>query len=136
MGVLAGKDGAIRRGSATIAYIDSWTIDSNVDLHDVSALGDDDKKYVAGQQDITMQIQGTFSSTDASQAAFRAEMLSTNSVSTHQIRALYNGTVGSIAGWSGNAFLNAKSIGSPKDGKQSFSATATYSGGVTAYTTT
>ena len=134
MAARAGKDGSIRRGAVVVGYIDSWTIDSNVDLHEISALGDNDKEYVAGQQDVTAQIQGTFSSTDPTQTVWRTEMLSSSTPTTHQLRLLYNSTVGAIAGWSGNAIINAKSIGSSKDGKQSFSGTATYSGGVTAYT--
>ena len=136
MGVRAGKDGSIKDGSNTIGYIDSWQFDQSVDLHDVTAIGDDDRKYVAGLRDSTVTFQGTFDSTNAGQAAVIGEILSTASVSTHTLVLIYNNATGSVAGYTGSAFINAKSIGSPKDGKQSFSGSATYSGGVSAYSTT
>ncbi|MBQ3730024.1 MAG: hypothetical protein IJS84_09260 [Spirochaetales bacterium] len=72
MGVYAGKDGFIKSGSnpTAVTYIKSFNVTTDVDLHDVTSLGNQWKKNHPGLRSWSGNIAGTLDLADAKQKAF------------------------------------------------------------------
>jgi hypothetical protein len=133
MAVKVGHNGLVKLGTATVAYIDSWSMDGNIDAIEVSAFGDKNRKYQYGLKNVTAQISGTFDSTNASQTSIRGTFMSTAASSTVTLRLYAESVGGSTEGFTGSAVLTNISVGAAVGDKISFSASAQYSGGVASF---
>lgn len=98
-------------GTVYDTYTTSTTASWTQDTADVSAYGDSDKQYIAGQEDMTLQTQGNW---DPTQDAASFGMLDGATVATS---FQPDGTVD----YSQSAFCTAYSIVAPSNGKVTYS---------------
>ena len=70
MALYHGKKGRVMMSStgtgdaATVAKLNSWSLDMSTDMVEVTAFGDTNKVYVKGLPDISGQLSGFFNDTD------------------------------------------------------------------------
>ena len=135
MAEIHGKDGAVMSGGSEVASIDSFTLNVDIETADITAYGNNDRRFLGGIRNASGSISGTFHSTDAAQVAVRNQFSSTGTVASTTVVLLTNNTTGSKAGYKGTAYFTNMSLGSDIGDKVSFSANVQFSGGVSAYST-
>ena len=135
MAEIHGKDGAVMSGGSAVASIDSWTLTVDAEMADISAYGDDDRKFLPGVRNASGSLSGTYNSTNAVQLAIQNQFSSTGTVTSTTVVLLTNNTVGATRGWKGTAYFTNVSINSDISDKVGFSANVQFTGGVSRYTT-
>ena len=102
---IAGKSGKIEIGSNTVVDISNWSLEIGADTLEVTALGDDWKKYIAGLKEWSASAEGFFSvHTDTGgQAALQNAFLSGTEVALRL-------KVNAVNYYSGNAYISSLSV--------------------------
>lgn len=113
---IAGKSGKLGLGANTIVNISSWSLELGADTLDVTALGDDWKKFIAGLREWSASAEGFYSvHTDtAGQRALQNAYLNSAEVA---LRLFVNAT----NFYSGNAHISGLSVEDPVDDTVSIS---------------
>ena len=113
---IAGKSGKLGIGANTVVDISSWSMELGVDALDVTALGDDWKKFLAGLKEWSASAEGFYSvHTDTlGQKALQDAYLNSTEVS---LRLFVNPT----KFYSGSAFISGLSVEDPVDDTVSIS---------------
>ncbi len=113
---IAGKGGKLGLGAAVVVDISSWSLELGTDTLDVTAFGDDWKKFIAGIKEWSASAEGFFSvHTDATgQKALQDAFLAGTEVS---IKLNVNNT----NYYGGNAYISGLSVEDPVDDTVSIS---------------
>ncbi|HCS73347.1 MAG TPA: hypothetical protein DIW17_05675 [Clostridiales bacterium] len=113
---IAGKGGKLGLGAAVVLDISSWSLELGTDTLDVTAFGDDWKKFIAGLKEWSASAEGFFSvHTDATgQKALQDAFLAGTEVA---IKLNVNNT----NYYSGNAYISGLSVEDPVDDTVSIS---------------
>jgi predicted secreted protein len=113
---IAGKGGKLGLGAAVVLNISSWSLELGTDTLDVTAFGDDWKKFIAGLKEWSASAEGFFSvHTDATgQKALQDAFLAGTEVA---IKLNVNNT----NYYSGNAYISGLSVEDPVDDTVSIS---------------
>ena len=69
MAAYNGKDGYVAIAGSTVAYIDTWSLNSEIGTAEVTGFGDGAKAYVSTLKGHTMSWSGTLDRSDTDQAA-------------------------------------------------------------------
>lgn len=138
MAEIHGKGGLVMVGSDTVASIDSWTLTVDAEMADITAFGDDDRKFLPGLRNATASISGSYNHTTSStgQDDIQDEFSSTGTVSSYLLKLLTINTTAATSGFVGTAYFTNLSIGDDIGDKVTFSANAQFSGGVKRGTST
>jgi predicted secreted protein len=97
----AGKDGALKIGANTVAEIDDWSLDINLDNADITKFGDQWKVKLTTLKSWSGKAKGRFDQTDTNgQAALQSALLGGTTVA---IKFFANAT----ANYNGTAFCKA-----------------------------
>ena len=121
----AGKSGSGSYGGTTLD-IDSWTLDTNVEIYDDSSLGDDNRTFITGIRSGTGTLAGSFDPAATATSAI--------------VDAAVTGTAGSAqlqlltyisSGFSCTAIISGFSTGATLGARQSFSANFQVTGAIT-----
>jgi predicted secreted protein len=64
MAALAGKDGLVKISTNTVALMDSWEVNPDADILDITSFGDQWKVKLAGLKNWTAKISGKVDFTD------------------------------------------------------------------------
>lgn len=107
---IAGKGGKLSIGANTVSDIKNWSLDLGADTIDVTALGDEWKRFIAGLKEWSASAEGSFAiNTDANgQAALQTAFLNSSEVA---LRLYINAT----NYYSGNAYISSLSVEDPVD---------------------
>lgn len=107
---IAGKSGKLSIGIKAVTDITNWSLELGSDTLEVTALGDDWKKFIAGLKEWSASAEGSFAiPTDADgQAALQTAFLNGTEVALK----LYVNTTNY---YSGNAFISSLSVEDPVD---------------------
>lgn len=113
---IAGKGGKLGLGAAVVLDISSWSLELGTDTLDVTAFGDDWKKFIAGLKEWSASAEGFFSvHTDATgQKALQDAFLAGTEVA---IKLNVNNT----NYYSGNVYISGLSVEDPVDDTVSIS---------------
>ena len=113
---IAGKSGKLELGSSNVVDISSWSLELGTDTLEVTALGDDWKKFIAGLKEWSASAEGFFSvHTDtAGQKALQDAFLNGTEVA---LKLKVNAT----NYYSGNAYISGLSVEDPVDDTVSIS---------------
>lgn len=65
----AGKGGDVKIGGTTVAEIQEWSIDENVDLMEKAVFGDDHQSHTVGLRDTSGSFSGLFAATQIANTA-------------------------------------------------------------------
>ena len=114
MAAVMGKDGFISLDGTTVkpAYVDSWTLNTNIDTAEVTAFGDSAKAFVSTLRSWTVTCSATLDRSDAKQLAVINDFESTASSTTMALR-LYDTT----SYWSGSAYVTNATVNSQVNDK-------------------
>lgn len=126
MAEIHGKGGHVQNGANTIAAIDSWSLSVDSEVADISAYGDDDRRFLAGLRNATGSISGTYHSTDTYQSALVGQFCSTGTIAALTLHLMTS----TSTGFTGSAYMTNVSINSDISDKVGFSANVQFSGGV------
>jgi predicted secreted protein len=113
---IAGKAGKLSIGTNQVSSIESWSLDLGLDTLEITALGDQWKKFIAGLKEWSASAEGSFLiHTDTNgQTALQTAFLNGTEV---QLRLYLNLT----NYYAGNAFISSLSVEDPVDDKVSVS---------------
>jgi predicted secreted protein len=113
---IAGKSGKLGLGASAVMDISSWSLELGADTLDVTALGDDWKKFIAGLKEWSASAEGFYSvHTDATgQKALQDAYLNSTEVS---LKLFVNAT----NYYSGSAYISGMSVEDPVDDTVSIS---------------
>jgi predicted secreted protein len=113
---IAGKSGKLGLGANTVVDVSSWSLELGADTLDVTALGDDWKKFIAGLKEWSASAEGFYSvHTDATgQKALQDAYLNSTEVS---LKLFVNAT----NYYSGSAYISGMSVEDPVDDTVSIS---------------
>ncbi len=108
MAVYAGKDGYLKAGStpAAVTYIKSFNVTTDVDLHDVTSLGNQWKKSQPGLRSWSGNIAGTLDLADTKQKGFFDLCVGAQTVAVQTLEL----GLGGGASLSGSAWISNFSI--------------------------
>lgn len=116
MAATVGKDGQVAIADATIAYMDSWSINPSIDTPEITAFGDSAKAYGSALRSWTFSFSGTLDRSDTDQAdlldQFEDGTLADIGLRFYTAAASY---------WSGNGRLTGQTINSQVNDKVSVS---------------
>lgn len=113
---IAGKSGKLNISANVVSNISNWSLDLGLDTLDITALGDEWKKFIAGLKEWSASAEGSYSihtDTDG-QTALQNAYLNGTEV---ELRLFVNAT----NYYSGNAFISSLSVEDPVDDKVSVS---------------
>ena len=128
MATHAGKEGLVKVGSATVAEVRTWTINTNADVIEDSAMGDTARTYLPGLTSADASVDVFW---DEADTAGQVALAPGSSVTL----VLYpEGADSGDTYYTGTAIVTAKSITASFDGMVEASISATYSGAVTTAT--
>lgn len=113
---IAGKSGKLGIGTNNVVDVSSWSLELGADTLDVTALGDDWKKFIAGLKEWSASAEGFYSvHTDATgQKALQDAYLNSTEVSLK----LY---VNATNYYAGDAYISGLSVEDPVDDTVSIS---------------
>ena len=113
---IAGKSGKLELGSSNVVDISSWSLELGTDTLEVTVLGDDWKKFIAGLKEWSASAEGFFSvHTDTTgQKALQDAFLNGTEVA---LKLKVNAT----NYYSGNAYISGLSVEDPVDDTVSIS---------------
>ena len=102
---IAGKSGKLGLGANTVVDVSSWSLELGADTLDVTALGDDWKKFIAGLKEWSASAEGFYSvHTDATgQKALQDAYLNSTEVS---LKLFVNAT----NYYSGSSYISGMSV--------------------------
>lgn len=105
MAAYMGKSGSARIAAATIAFIDSWTLNPSIDIVDITAFGSSFRARAQTLRDWSVDISGTLDRSDTEQAdlldQFEDGTLANIAIRLYTKPASY---------WAGNALMANGSI--------------------------
>ncbi len=123
MAAYVGKDGDVKIGANTVAFMDTWTLTPSIDTPEVTAYGNASKVYGSALRGWTVTFSGTLDRSDTDQAdlmdQFEDGTLADVGLRMHTAAASY---------WSGNVRLTGQTINSQVADKVSASWTGNGSG--------
>ena len=102
-------------------------------LSEIQAFGDASKKYQPTIYDGTVSFDGDYNKSDTGQGGLYAKLIAGTAITLDLLTDGSHG--GSGNGYTGTVYLDKISIGTEVNGIVSFSATAKFSGAITATTT-
>ncbi len=107
---IAGKSGKLGLGVNTVVDVSSWSLELGTDTLDVTALGDNWKKFIAGLKEWSASAEGFYSvHTDTNgQKALQDAYLNSTEVSLR----LY---VNAVNYYSGSAYISGLTVEDPVD---------------------
>lgn len=107
---IAGKNGKLNIGANIVTDINNWSLDLGLDTIDVTALGDEWKKFISGLKEWSASAEGSFAiPTDTNgQTALQNAFLNGTEVALN----LY---VSGTNYYSGNAYISGLSVEDPVD---------------------
>ena len=128
MATHSGKSGLIKNGSNTVAEVRSWTLNTNADVIEDTAMGDSARSYIAGLTSADASVDVFWDETDTNGQVALAPGSSVTLV-------LYpEGADSGDSYYTGTALVTSKSITGSFDGMVEASISATYTGAVTTTT--
>tara|TARA_R100001443_G_scaffold84007_2_gene90745 strand:+ start:55 stop:444 length:390 start_codon:yes stop_codon:yes gene_type:complete len=128
MATHSGKSGLVKNGSNTVAEVRSWTLNTQADVIEDTAMGDAARTYLAGLTSADASIEVYWDETDTNGQVALAPGTSVTLV-------LYpEGADSSDTYYTGTALVTSKSITGSFDGMVEASISATYTGAVTTAT--
>ena len=128
MATHSGKSGLVKNGSNTVAEVRSWTLNTQADVIEDTAMGDAAWTYIAGLTSADASIEVYWDETDTNGQVALAPGTSVTLV-------LYpEGADSSDTYYTGTALVTSKSITGSFDGMVEASISATYTGAVTTAT--
>jgi predicted secreted protein len=122
MATTAGKDGAVKLTTNSVAEVDTWSLDSSLDIQDITSFGDAWHRKAGTLKDWSGKFSGRLDMTDTNGQL--AVWNALNGLTTVAIR-LY---VGATNYFSGTALIKQWSPKSSVDGMVEFDATFEGSG--------
>lgn len=107
---IAGKSGKLNLGTNPVSDIKNWSLELGIDTLDVTALGDDWKRFIAGLKEWSVSAEGSFAvNTDTNgQAALQTAFLNSSEV---ELKLYVNTT----DYYSGTAYISSLSVEDPVD---------------------
>ena len=107
---IAGKSGKLSIATNMVADISNWSLELGGDTYDVTALGEDWKRFISGLKEWSASAEGSFAiNTDtAGQTALQNAFLNGTEVTLR----LY---INASNYYSGNAFISSLSVEDPVD---------------------
>ena len=128
MATHSGKSGLVKNGSNTVAEVRSWTLNTQADVIEDTAMGDAARTYLEGLTSADASIEVYWDETDTNGQVALAPGTSVTLV-------LYpEGADSSDTYYTGTALVTSKSITGSFDGMVEASISATYTGAVTTAT--
>ena len=103
-----------------IGYIDSYTLNSSLELVDVTAFGDKLRKNVTGFPGYTLSMSGSYDYANTGQKSFWDEVYGTSARTARVLQIAENGSTTTVKG-----YVTGASQGSSVGGKSTFSADMT-----------
>lgn len=107
MAAYIGKDGKVNIGTATVAYIDSWSLNPGIGTAEVTSFGDNSKGFRSTVREWAGSFTGTMDRSDTDQAdlmdQFEDGTLADIALRLHVAAATY---------WSGNVRLTGQTVNS------------------------
>ena len=107
MAATVGKDGDVKIGAATVAYMDAWTLTPNINTPEITAFGDAARVFSSALRDANVTFSGTLDRSDTDQAdlmdQFEDGTLADIAVRLYTAAASY---------WSGNVRLTGQTVNS------------------------
>lgn len=107
MAATVGKDGDVKIGAATVAYMDAWNLTPNINTPEITAFGDAARVYSSALRDANVTFSGTLDRSDTDQAdlmdQFEDGTLADIAVRLYTAAASY---------WSGNVRLTGQTVNS------------------------
>lgn len=123
-----GSSGLVKNGSNTVAEVRTWTLNTNADTIEDTAMGDSARSYLAGLTSADASVDVFWDETDTNGQVALAPGTSVTLV-------LYpEGADSGDTYYTGTALVTSKSITGSFDGMVEASISATYSGAVTTAT--
>ena len=123
-----GSSGLVKNGSNTVAEVRTWTLNTNADTIEDTAMGDSARTYLAGLTSADASVDVFWDETDTNGQVALAPGTSVTLV-------LYpEGADSGDTYYTGTALVTSKSITGSFDGMVEASISATYSGAVTTAT--
>ena len=123
-----GSSGLVKNGSNTVAEVRTWTLNTNADTIEDTAMGDSARSYLAGLTSADASVDVFWDETDTNGQVASAPGSSVTLV-------LYpEGADSGDTYYTGTALVTSKSITGSFDGMVEASISATYSGAVTTAT--
>jgi|TARA_R110002012_G_scaffold1191_3_gene4963 predicted secreted protein len=123
-----GSSGLVKNGSNTVAEVRTWTLNTNADTIEDTAMGDSARTYLAGLTSADASVDVFWDETDTNGQVALAPGSSVTLV-------LYpEGADSGDTYYTGTALVTSKSITGSFDGMVEASISATYSGAVTTAT--
>ena len=123
-----GSSGLVKNGSNTVAEVRTWTLNTNADTIEDTAMGDSARSYLAGLTSADASVDVFWDETDTNGQVALAPGTSVTLV-------LYpEGADSGDTYYTGTALVTSKSITGSFDGMVEASISATYSGAVTTTT--
>lgn len=123
-----GSSGLVKNGSNTVAEVRTWTLNTNADTIEDTAMGDSARSYLAGLTSADASVDVFWDETDTNGQVALAPGSSVTLV-------LYpEGADSGDTYYTGTALVTSKSITGSFDGMVEASISATYSGAVTTAT--
>lgn len=110
---------------ASVVYLDQFSLDKIIETAEVTAIGNDDKQYIAGLRDSTLSLSGSW---DATQDGFLADWDDGAVVSC--VVGPDGNTTGKVR-YTFNALITNYSISSPVGDKVAWSASLQRTGATT-----
>ena len=128
MATHSGASGIVKNGTDTVAEVRTWTINTNADVIEDTAMGDTARTYLPGLSSADASIDVFWDETDTNgQVALAPRTIVT--------LVLYpEGADSGDTYYTGTAIINSKSITGSFDGMVEASISATYTGAVTTAT--
>jgi len=112
MAATIGKDGDVKIGTATVAYMDTWSLTPNINTPELTSFGDAARVYGSALRDAGLTFSGTLDRSDTDQAdlmdQFEDGTLADIAVRLYTAAASY---------WSGNVRLTGQTVNSQIEGK-------------------
>lgn len=107
MAATMGKDGGIYRGSTLIAFMDSWTLNTTINISDTTQYGNTTKVNTQTLKEWTIEGSGTLDRSDAQQSALLGQFES-GTLGAEVVRCY----TGASTYWAGSGVLTSGSVGS------------------------
>lgn len=121
MSALIGKDGFIKIGTDSIAYIDNWSLSFTSDTAEVSALGSRAKNFVNTLVSSSGSASGTLDTSDTAQKAVMDMFVSGGTLTGVEIHLGLKEGTNTPEEFSGTVIITGMEIGVAHGDKVSFS---------------
>lgn len=133
MAIRKGYDGAVFVGttaaSSEMAHMNSWTLNFTGDALEATDFGDDDRVFLPGMRNVTIDFAGYYESTQAAQEYLVDYMKGSATNTAVTVYCYYKRTTARL-GFRGSGPITALTIGGAVDGLVPFSGSVQVSGGM------